>query len=139
MSVTITIVHNRQHAIDTGSMLYEEFDCQCEGGHGCSECGGTGKVRFERLRFEMNVANGNFDTLWSALGLDLADRCGSMDGRVLQAAVRCADEALIVREGTREQNYIDCGIGQGQAASYLARLMEIAVEAERREELVVWG
>lgn len=150
MSVTITIANNRKHTIDNGAMQYDEYDCQrCEfdgKNPECRECkpyGGNGKVRFERLPFEMNVANGNFAMLWNALALPF-DYCGSIDARQVLPVVNATTPELLIRAtddsgsdgGVR---VIRCGVGYEQAESYLTRLKAIAEEAARREEPIVWG
>jgi hypothetical protein len=152
MSVTITISGNREFCEANNLGSFTEYDCQrCEWAGKvdpeCPECkpyGGNGKVRFKHLPFEMNVANGNFHMLWNALGLE-PEYCGGMDGRKIQATLRTFDSRLLVRE-TRDVpatessvRVIFCGVDADRAASYVSRLSEIADEAARREEQVVWG
>lgn len=153
MSVTITIANNNDHTRAAGTMTYTEYDCQrCEfdgANPNCVECapyGGKGKVRFENLPFEMNVANGNFSLLWNALALPF-DWSGSIDARRILAVVPATDTALLMRD-TREEGgsaegggcrVIHVGIDQERADSYLTRLRAIAEEAAKREERVVWG
>jgi hypothetical protein len=150
MSITFTIAGNHEHTVAAGTMEYDEYDCQrCEfdgKNPECPECkpyGGNGKVRFERLPFEMNVANGNARTLWASLGLTF-DYSGQIDGRTLVAAIDSSDPALLVRATTEEggngrARVINCGIDPDRAERYRTTLRQIAEEAARREQPVVWG
>lgn len=145
MSITITIVNNRQHARQYGTVRHESFDCDmCEGkSNDCPFCYGTGKVTFERLDHELNLANGNFSTLWNSLGLDV-EPFGEIDGRTLANAVETLDPSLAVRspsvEYRNERPFVyGGGIDHEQVNRYIGSLLAIAREAERREELVIWG
>lgn len=145
MSITITIANNRQHARQHGTVRHESFDCDmCEGkANDCPFCQGTGKVTFERLDHELNLANGNFSTLWNSLGLDV-EPFGEIDGRTLARAVETLDPSLAVRspsvEYRNERPFVyGGGIDREQVNRYIGSLLAIAREAERREELVIWG
>lgn len=151
MTVTITILRNGCYCEEHGLVQVDRYPCfactnldpACPPDADCPVCEGTGQEAFRSYPFELNVANRNFATLWSALGLD-ADYCGRMDSRQLQAALRAADAALILRDTVVETSparatFIDQGISPDQARRYLEALAEIASEAERREEPIVWG
>lgn len=151
MSVTITIASNIEYCTKNNLVTFEEYDCQhCsyyDATPECFECGGnasghSGKVRFNIYPFEMNLANGNASTFLSALGIDF-DYCGEMDARVIISALKSYDPALCVRSAVDEQNpnearMINCGISFEHAESYSQRLFAIAIEAEKREEKIVW-
>ena len=145
MSITITIANNREHARQHGNVRTETFDCEmCERkSNDCPFCQGTGKVTFERLDHELNLANGNFSTLWNSLGLDV-EPFGEIDGRTLANAVETLDPSLAVRspsvEYRNERPFVyGGGIDHEQVNRYIGSLLAIAREAERREELVIWG
>lgn len=130
MSVTITIANNeayvRKHHPER--ILVDVYPADEQ----------SPEMKFERLPYEMNLANGNFSTVFSALGLDV-DYCGHLDGRVLRDALRKTPLELLFRATVVDGNVTYCGIGQEQAAGYFTGLLEIAEEAVRREENVVWG
>jgi hypothetical protein len=108
----------------------------------CLECEGTGQLEIRELPFELNIANGNFCTLWNALGLD-SEPCGEIPaGEVLLALESLEHELLerseTVQRGRRGCRVIDCGIGPQQAQRYIAALTAIAREADNRIEPIVW-
>lgn len=152
MSVTITIEGNNDYCKARGMIGSRSYDCQCvdfaEDGRPdphCFSCKGFGSVVFEERPFEMNVANGNFRTLFSTLALPFDEEClsGHLDARTINAAIRSAAVELLERETRDEQKpggprVIHCGIDREQATHYLIALKEIADEAERRESAVVW-
>lgn len=144
MSVTITIANNRQFSRNAGTVRFDSFECDaCERGQDCHYCNGTGFVKFERLDHELNMANGNFSTLWNSLGLDV-EWCGQIDGRTLAKLVESLDKSLAVRSPSveyRNERPKVCGggIDLSQVDRYVSTLLAIAREAERREELVVWS
>ena len=90
------------------------------------------------LKCELNVANGNFSTFWSALGLDLQEFCGEMRPHAIADVLRSFDDALLVRAGRRDGNFIECGLSAEQGARYLSSLRAIVDEALRSETSVIW-
>jgi hypothetical protein len=147
MSVTITISNNEEYCRQNNLISQRCYDCQrCEfDGHNenCSECGGKGKVCFDELPFEMNTSNSNFSTLWHSLGLDF-DYSGAIDARIVLRALTSSDPALLLRETTEETGDKGCrlfsfGIHEEQADRYRTTLQQIATEAMKREEQIVWG
>lgn len=147
MSVTITIAHNRDHARQHGTARMIAEPC-CHDAD-CPYCGGKGQMEaHEELPFELNLANGNFATLAAAIGCfgDGDDMwCGSAYPHAVKAALRCLDTELAVRCPTKEfgkrgkLRSMDCGCRPEQVERYTAELTKIADEAERREEMIVWG
>jgi len=139
MSITITIDNNRPYCLDRDLQTYTTFDCDCEGENpDCPYCKGTGRESFEQLPFELNLANANFRTLANALGLD-DDDYGETDGRVLLKALQRTPTELVLRETVESGNSYFAGIQGEQASRYFTALTEIANEAIRREEKVIWG
>jgi hypothetical protein len=167
MSITIMIENGREYvdanmpeAIET-----ETFDCQCadfsddgKPESGCWECKGTGTVSFTHYPFEVNLANANFRTTFSALGLP-TDDCGTIAPHAILKAINRTPLALMTREDGQSPQSIGlvdcikkkseddtsagpkmffCGISQDQAQSYQTRLAALAMEAERREENLYW-
>lgn len=143
MAVTITIRNNDQFCVNHKLVRYDAYDCGCDRNPRCPDCGGAGEIRFPVYPFSLNVANGNFATLWSALGFDADVDCGSMDGRALAAALRNLDPALLIRADRASETpdgprVYWAGIVGAQADRYIEILSAIADEAQRREELVIW-
>lgn len=100
---------------------------------------------FEYLPFEANISNGNFCTIWNALGLQW-DHCGEVDGQVLLDAVLKTGPEFLVRclrtEGGNNGGcmIIHVGIDYERALRYLKTLKEIATEAiNRGNKKVYWG
>lgn len=148
MSITITIRDNREYVtVNCPDRIdVETYDCQCDfdgnPNKNCCDCGGTGVVQFRNYPWEMNLANGSFTTLWSALGMD-ADWCGEIDARVLLHRLRTTDPSLAERadEIQRQEGsatFISFGIDGDRTARYFAMLETICREAERREQPILW-
>lgn len=152
MSTTITIENNLAYCRAHNLAVERPSYCQCcypTGDNpepGCPGCNGTGidcPIPFVDLPFEMNLANGNFNTLWSALGFT-PSQGGSMDARQILRVLASMDTELLLRAEDTATGKKGCqvyygGICEEQAESYLSRLKEIAEEAAKREELVVWS
>lgn len=93
--------------------------------------------------FELNLANGNFATLDAALGAFDGEYCGTVDPRCLLKALQSFDLHLAVRAEQRgyvdgSLRYVCCALPLERVEQYTKVLTEIANEAERREEKVVW-
>ena len=153
MSVNVTI------AGDSDESIVSRYSCQRCDYDGkvspdCPECQGAGEVVFKASRWELNMANGNFHTIFSALGLS-TECYGEIDGRTLAKAIQDYIPGLAEREEVRERCgalvpsqedergagalHIHCGLSGEQVDARLSRLLEIAEEAARREEKVIWG
>lgn len=150
MSVTITIANNHEHCTQNNLVEKQPQECVCfypdtyeRPQASCHYCGGTGKYLEEFLPFEMNISSDNFRTLWSSLGLDVGDWSGSIDGRTVLRALQCGSELCERADrqggGDGKARWIDLGITAEQAQRYYTRLKEIADEASRREEQIIWG
>ena len=148
MSVTITIENNRDHARENELVELEVYECQCldlgpDPAPDCPTCRGAGVCSVEHLPFELNLANGNFVTFFSALGLAV-DHAGELDGRAVAAALASFSPELAIR-GARDEKVdggprvITAGTTDRQVDRYVVELAAIAGEAERREEKVVWA
>jgi len=152
MSITITIENNRAYVLRNAhsAIRLTTHTCPCvdfsENGKAtpdCPDCHGTGAVTFESYPFELNLANANFRTLFNALGLPDEDY-GELDSRIISRAVRKTPAALYQRArreetGERGCHLIDLGIRSDQAKRYQDALLALALEAERREEKIIWG
>jgi hypothetical protein len=152
MSVTVHIAN------DTDKSVVERYDCQRCSYDGkvspdCPECQGKGEVVFTSSKWQINLANGNFHTVFSALGLS-TECYGEIDGRTLAKAIKAYIPGLAERAEVQERCgallpgkgderegalHIFCGLSGDQVDARLARLLEIAEEAARREEKVIWG
>lgn len=140
MGVTITIAANDKFCRDNGLTTVEKEECFCDG-KGCEFCEMKGFYEMESRPFEMNVTCANFATLWNSLGLQFDgenDWCGEIAPHAVLSVLRTMDPALLLKETRVEGNMTSFGTGEERAARYLNGLREIANEAERREENIVW-
>jgi len=110
---------------------------------------------FRYSKYNMNVANANFHTIWSALGFDTpenGDYCGKMHPLKMLTALKSVSPDLMTRshigENPLKDIFIDAnmpnliywgGVDKERAKRYIERLTEIANEALRREEMIVWS
>ena len=147
MTVTITINNNMRHCDKDLSFECRVEDCCCleDGGPitGCPFCDGSGEVRWREYPNELNMANGNFSTIWNALGLDF-DYFGEIEPDVLIKAIDDSDINLAIKDSDIEvvkngPTIITFGIGLAQALRYHTLMREIATEAKDRGESVVWS
>lgn len=135
MTVTISIVNDKDRSI------VDTYDCDwCNASaDGCKHCE-NGKIKFYSSRWQLNMANGNFSTLMSALGVKLSnDLCGSADARLLLAALDRFNPELGVRAERVDRHMVHCGIDLDYVMRRTTKLREIAMEAARREERIVWS
>jgi hypothetical protein len=138
MSITLFIEN------DTDKSVVESYDCDWCDSKGCSRCE-NGKINFRSSKWEMNMANGNFSTLMSALGIDLGgEYCGAFDARILLAALDRFIPTLAIRGASEERTdagalIIDCGTSLEYVIRRTNQMREIATEAAKREEKIVWG
>jgi len=103
---------------------------------------------FRYSKYNMNVANANFLTIWSALGFEVIYE-GEMHPLCLLKALNRVPPELVTRDGIGENPLKDIfagcknvywgGIDLDRAKRYIERLTEIANEALRREEMIVWS
>ena len=152
MSITITIRYNREYCyenkliedIQESCNCIDEFADQAKAEPTCPYCYGQGTVSSRKFPFELNLANGNFVSLWKSLGLTLRDDVwGYIDGRTLLQVLEVPVEKLLSQDsqydGEQGGTLIDFGISRSQAERYMQLLRSLADEASRREEPVVWG
>ena len=141
MTITLFIENDKDKSV------VESYDCDFCNGKGCKHyhCE-NGKVIFRSSKWEVNMANGNFATLMSALGLSSGNDngCGAIDARTLLEALNRFRPELAVRATTEETGpggaqMVNCGIGLDYIIRRTEKLREIAMEAARREEMIVWG
>lgn len=137
MSITIGITN------DTDQSIRKEYECMCidADGHGapdCYECKGLGKLVFEDSKYERNLANGNFSTLWNALGLT-ANYSGEINPRDLLIAVNSMNPDLGVRAPKKDGIIYTCGLPRHLIESYLDSLRLICLRAIKMGEKVCWA
>ena len=153
MSVTIFPAGNGEFCEANNLVAYNEYECQCvdflehfpADGPKCRACGGSGKIQFPYHPFEMNLANGNFRTFWSSLGLDTGEYLGGgIHPQEVLNALNSYDPALGIRAEQRSTGaggcrVINCGVDLDRVNDYVTGLREIAEEALRRGVDIVWG
>lgn len=157
MTVTIMIEGNLEFCDANNLVRVEVEPCLCVGHDpesptasrpGCHYCSGSGEWVERTYPFEMNVANGNFSTLWNALGLATNDDDmwgGSIEAETVQRALACMDHALVQRaprhvlRGEHNCEIIEAGIDDARANSYVSRLSLIVGEAIKRNKKICWG
>jgi hypothetical protein len=146
MSVIITIKGNREYCREKRSVTLTQIPCQCPGYENglrtaeksaCEHCGGQGYIEQEIFPYELNIANANFETLWSVLNLDPA--AALLNPYRILKALRKTTLSLMVRGGVKQGNTSYCGISPEQASRYKVKLTELCEEASRREENIIWG
>lgn len=141
MSVTIRIANNFEYVDQNCPELIRVTRYEADGYYPAEE--------FKSYPFELNMANCNFGSLWRILGLDCGDFedfcCGSISPELLLAAI----DIISVKSFTRDDEIfknkegrvraIDCGVNLEKAARYIWTLRQIAGEAKRRGESIVWA
>lgn len=150
MSVTITISNNHKYVEEhcPESIIWDTDDtCLCvidEPHKDCHICNGTGKLpyKYGNYPFELNIANRNFETLWSALDIDTNDT--DIHPMKLITSVKKLIPELVERKqgwhnGKSLANTFDRGVDSEQVSRYINELTTIANEALRREDQIVWG
>lgn len=158
MSVTFHPVDNHAYCQEHNLVQWDEYECQCvdfpemfSEARPCRDCDGSGKVCFERLPFEANLANGNAAAVQRILRMPL-DYSGICDPQVIldgiefiRAMQGCGYLPLVSEtvetggEGTGECHMIHCGRTPDQVERYLVAFKEMAEEAKRRGVQIVWG
>lgn len=135
MSITFRIYN------DNDESVVEAFACyQCDA---CMQdpktC--TQPSVFKSSRWAMNVAQDKAALIINALGLTKGEPTpvGSINPNALLKAIERTPIDLLVRPTGVNNNIIHCGIDYDRAADYLTKLREIAREAARREDEVVWA
>jgi hypothetical protein len=148
MSVDITIRGNYDFCRTYGlsKMKWDPCFCSDDGTSQsadpiCPFCKGRGGSYRESFPFVLNLANANFRTLWSALGIDPNEEelTGSIDARnLLKALARFAPERA-VRATRSTSSAVYCGLSWPAVEMRISAISEIADEAARREEPVTWA
>jgi hypothetical protein len=167
MTITITISGNMEYCDENcpEKVIPADLECQCVIGTDtpdpdCHCCAGTGIDPIMTnapgdYPHEMNVSNANFKLIWNCLGfeangdsqnalnamvLDANSSTGEMYGHELFKAIEAVNPDLFVRSARYgpDFNSFEFGIDAERVSWYLTRLKEIASEAMRREEKVVW-
>lgn len=146
MSITIFPVGNFEFCETNNLVDIIKEDCLCvsDTRNNCHYCNGSGEYSTEIYPCEMNISNGNFKTLWNALGLDF-DYCGEICPKKILDSLRILDENLLLRANfvlsndSGDANFISFGIDKEQALRYTKRLREIAMHAISRGVNICWG
>jgi len=149
MSVNIEPEDNCRFCEKHGTVQYETYSCMCadfgpEAMKECLECKGTGEVKFPKYPHSVNLSNGNWHTLHSALALPGDSCCGSVEADFLITQIRSTPAELGVRAGSDSQEpgkarVISLGIDESYVETRFIALFAIANEAKRRKVLVTWG
>lgn len=147
MPVTFTIKGNCEFCDAHGLTRKDEVECLCLQGTAdpypkCGWCKGTGVDVITSYPYELNMANGNAATFCSALGVE--PMYSEVEPQRLLDLLACLDPDLAVRGATagvgdRGCRWFDMGLDPAQIVRYVGRLREIAREASRRGQPVVWG
>jgi hypothetical protein len=125
MSVTFAPNNNVRYCTERNLATFDEFEC-------------------EVYPFELNITNDNAKNLAEVLGLELEGEYGTV-GQIHPRAILKAIEALptaMLGEMVRvAADPMDGGAGTEvhHLQHYLRTLKAVAIEAERREEPVVWA
>lgn len=146
MSITISVSNNFEFCRKNNlvEIIKEECFCTKNERNNCYYCKGSGEWTEEKFPCEMNISNGNFSTLWAALGLE-HDYCGEICPNEIIKALRIFDENLLLRanyvssNNEGDMNFISFGIDKERALSYIQRLKDIAIHAISRGENITWG
>jgi len=88
----------------------------------------------------LNLSNANFTRLWNDLGLPSSED-GQIDSRVLRSRLGNPEYSVrndVDNRRAGEARELIGGIRPDQEERYHSKLMEICVEAERRESLIDW-
>ena len=145
MSITIFPVGNFEFCEANNLVEIIKEDCLCDETNksSCHYCNGAGIYSTKIYPCEMNISNGNFKTLWNALGLDF-DYCGEICPKKIIEVLKTFDPDLLLAA-----NYVDAsgesaifysfGIGGGRAMGYIDRLKDIAMHAISRGVNICWG
>jgi len=87
---------------------------------------------------ELNVATGNFATLWASLGFE-PDESGQIDAVMVQNALDRLNINLMIRETREHGNIISCGIRPEQAERYVRCMRCIVNESLQTTGKVYWS
>lgn len=87
----------------------------------------------------INMANGNFATIWSILGIDTMEMDGSVNAGNLMASIMLAD-AMGVQERPRVQdgNYIVCGLPEHYIKAVFIEMLDALAEVPNDTEVTWW-
>jgi hypothetical protein len=131
VSVTITINNNHKFVDSNCPELIqvEIFDKDID----------PDQVEYKNYPFELNIANGNFASLWQALGL-YTDDCysGEISPKILLAYLNQLSLKRVCTPDEIKDNFYTQGIDLSRASRYYWNLMQITKEAIKRNELIVW-
>jgi hypothetical protein len=145
VSVTIFPVGNLQFCEENNLVEIIKEECACDETtkKWCHYCNGEGIYSFKKYPCEMNISNGNFKTLWNALGLDYY-YCGQICPKKIIEVLKTFDDNLLLRANyvdASEENatFFSFGIDKEKALRYTKGLKEIAMHAISRGVLICWG
>lgn len=147
VSITIFPVGNFEFCETNNLVEIIKEDCLCSPttARECHYCNGAGIYSSKNYPCEMNISNGNFATLWNALGLE-HDYCGEICPKKIIEVLKTFDEKLLLRANYVLSNDNECcpifysfGIDNDRAMSYINRLKDIAMHAISRGVLICWG
>jgi hypothetical protein len=145
MSITIHVID------DTDLSVQDEFACICGGKNkACRCCHGSGKDCFVGSKYDLNLSEQNFNTLWNSLGIDPDSLM--IDPDVLLAAISSFDPARAYRknqiinkyaagENSTELsgNWINIGFPIESIIRRQHQLKAMALHAKKLGKRIVWG
>jgi hypothetical protein len=146
MTISIFPVGNFEFCETNNLVEIIKEDCLCSPAtvKDCHYCNGAGIYSIKKYPCEMNISNGNFATLWNALGLE-HDYCGQICPKKIIEVLKTFDDNLLLRANyvssndDGDCNFVSFGIDKDRAMSYTSRLKDIAMHAISRGVLVCWG
>ena len=150
MTININLTDSYSHATKTNGWVIETYTCQCadmEDGpwENCGVCGGDAVVKCKLLppSEDLNIANGNWDTLASALGIDEKEG-GSMSTAEFARRLYELDTDLVCRVEHSEYKdgslrYRQAGVDREQVERYIERLRSIVFIGVARGSDVQWA
>lgn len=137
MSITISITNNFQFCKANGLVV---TTLETRGREY-----GIPDYEIHECPFELNLANGNFAALWSALGLEV-ECCGTIDAHELAGRLNNLKRNL---RGLTSQGDVDAeegrctvinvGRSMDQVTRYYWELRKIVTAALERNEEITWG
>jgi hypothetical protein len=134
MSTTIHISN------DSDQSITESYEC-CENKH-CPFCKGSGTYSYKLSKWQLNMSQVSFETVWSSLGF-VPNPSGTIFPHALISALKSFNKELAITSSSVDNiglggRFIGCGITEQRIDRYVEKLNEIALEALKREERILW-
>ena len=142
--VSLTIQDNDAYCRARGWILTRRVNCECGGNPECNWCGGNGDYFYSDMPFGLRFSRPAFEGLWTALGFYAGGgKEGAVYGNRLLTAIHSLEPAAVMQATSDYQEDEKCRTGERlrrtpNNRSELTYLAYLAIEACRREEMVVW-